>query len=263
MQVGQLLVVREAILRLSEQQRGAKPGSKLPGFHLTLIPFYLCCVTLGIGVTVSAAGQVKADPSELCNADAMIVLDASGSMAASDFPEGAPNRMDRVRQALARVVPQAAPVRRLGLVTYGPGTNANSCRNVDVKFSPTIDAGSAILDIAGKLRPGGRTPLTVSVEQAWRSLKESPRPAQIVVLTDGEDTCGGDPCGLARRIAAQDPDLSIHVVGFRLPTLSETAGVRCLADETGGVFVTTETTDALIEALRQTLACAQVSQTAR
>lgn len=256
-------MVREAVLRLHEQQRGAKPGSKLPGFHFTLIPLYLSCVTLGIGATVSAASQVNADPSELCAADAMLVLDASGSMAASDFPEGAPNRMDRVRQALARVVPQAAPVRRLGLVTYGPGTNANSCRNVDVKFGPTADAGSAILDISDKLRPGGRTPLTVSVEQAWRSLKDSPRPAQIVVLTDGEDTCGGDPCALARRIAAQDPDIRIHVVGFRLPTPSETAGVRCLADATDGVFVTTETTDALIEALRQTLACAQISKTGR
>ena len=213
---------------------------------------------LALGVTEGMAEEPAA-----CTADATIVLDASGSMAASDFPEGAPNRMDRVRQALSRVVPEVAPVRRLGLVVYGPGKNENSCRNIELKFSPLRDAGSAVLDIADRLRPGGRTPLAESVQLALHSLKQSPRPAQIVVLTDGEDTCGGDPCRLARRIKAQTPGINIHVVGFRLPSNSESTGVRCLAGETGGMFVTAETTDELTYVLRQTLGCAQVSSAQR
>lgn len=235
--------------------------TRAPGTRPTrpVVQRALACIALAAMLT----GRATADLSETCTADAMIVLDASGSMAASDFPEGAPNRMDRVRQALSRVIPEAAPVRRLGLVVYGPGKNSDSCRNTEVKFGPTPDAGNAILDIASRSRPAGRTPLTVSVEHAWKSLKDSPRPAQIVVLTDGEDTCGGDPCHLARRIAAQDPAIQIHVVGFRLPLLSESSGVNCLASETDGQFVTTETTDALTEALRQSLTCTQISSTPR
>ncbi|PPD01998.1 MAG: hypothetical protein CTY31_03580 [Hyphomicrobium sp.] len=189
----------------------------------------------------------------------MLVLDGSGSMSASDFPDGAPNRMDRVRQALARVIPEVAPVRRIGLLVYGPGRQGNSCRNIEVKLSPSPGAAQAILDFADRVRPGGRTPLTRSVEIALEVLNGSTQPAEVVVLTDGEDTCGGDPCGFARRLKAQGRDITIHVVGFRLPRTSETAGARCLADETGGRFVTAETTDELVQALRQTLTCSQIS----
>jgi Ca-activated chloride channel family protein len=98
------------------------------------------------------------------------------------------------------------------------------------------------------------------VEQALDVLKDSPRPAEIIVLTDGEDTCGGDPCLLAKRIQAQEPGVTVHVVGFRLPEETETGGASCLARETRGRFVTAETTDDLTQALRQTLTCTEVSR---
>lgn len=180
-------------------------------------------------------------------------------MSATDFPEGAPNRMDRVRLALTRLVPEAARVRRLGLIVYGPGKNFNSCDNVEIKLRPLPDAAHEILQIAERLRPAGRTPLSRSVERAIDVLKEGPRPAEIVVLTDGEDTCGGDPCLLARRLNTEVADITIHVVGFRLPSSSETIGARCLADKTGGKFVTAETTAELTQALSQTLLCPEVA----
>lgn len=205
------------------------------------------------------AGDANADSSSRCTSDVMLVLDASGSMAASDFSDGAPNRMHRVRVALARVVPAVSRVRRIGLIVYGPGKTHNSCGHVDLKFTPSPDAASTIMDIADRLRPLGRTPLVRSVEMAIDVLKDSPRPAEIVVLTDGEDTCGGDPCGLAHRLKAAGGDVTVHVVGFRLPKESETSGARCLADATGGKFAVAETTDELEAALRETLSCAVVS----
>jgi Ca-activated chloride channel family protein len=221
---------------------------------------------LSIGFVIAAGG---AGPSgslaedgrkPACLGDAMVVLDGSGSMAAADFPEGAPNRIDRVRLALSRVVPDAAAVRRLGLVIYGPGKSERSCRHVDLKFSPRPQAARDILQFADQMRPAGRTPLTRSVAVAVQALRDSPRPAEIVVLTDGEDTCGGDPCDLARRLKVEAPGIRVHVVGFRLPSYNETAGAKCLATETGGMFVTAETTSELTDALRQTLVCAGISQ---
>jgi Ca-activated chloride channel family protein len=204
-------------------------------------------------------GAAPADAPR-CTSDAVLVLDGSGSMSAADFAEGAPNRMNRVRAALARVVPDAARVRRLGLVVYGPGPEENSCRNIDVKFSPKANAAAEILRLADSIRPAGRTPLARSVEQALAVLEDSARPVEIVVLTDGEDTCGGDPCLLAKRVKAQEPGVTVHVVGFRLPTETATGGASCLARETGGLFVTAETTDDLLQALRQTLTCTAVSR---
>ena len=43
------------------------------------------------------------------------------------------------------------------------------------------------------LRPSGRTPLTDAVAQAAEVLDFRHKPGLIVVLTDGEETCGGSP----------------------------------------------------------------------
>lgn len=228
------------------------------------MPLKHSALMIGFLLVAGGAGWLEpmdeAGRSPPCLSDAMVVLDGSGSMAAADFPEGAPNRMDRVRLALSRVVPDAAQVRRLGLVIYGPGKSERSCRHVDLKFPPRPQAARDILQFADQMRPAGRTPLTRSVAVAVDALKDSPRPAEVVVLTDGEDTCGSDPCDLARRLKVEAPGIRVHVVGFRLPSYNATAGAQCLATETGGMFVTAETTSQLTDSLRQTLVCADIAQ---
>jgi Ca-activated chloride channel family protein len=216
-----------------------------------------------------AAGSPVAraqEPSPSCVDDAMLVFDASGSMAATDFPDGAPSRMDRVRQALVKVVPSAARARRLGLLVYGPGRNFDTCKNVDLRLAPTANAGDLILKEVDGLRPQGRTALTTSVQQAAQLLRRSDKPAVIVALTDGQDTCGGDACQLARELKSAHPAVTVHVIGYRLkPMTAKTEPPfveRCLADETGGIFATADTTEQLTSALSQTLGCPAVTQLA-
>jgi len=51
--------------------------------------------------------------------------------------------------------------------------------------------------------PGGQTPLTAAVRGAAEELRFRDKPAVVVLLTDGEETCGGDPCRLARQLRAE------------------------------------------------------------
>ncbi len=193
----------------------------------------------------------------------MLVLDASGSMAATDFPDGAPSRLDRVRQALFKVLPAAARSRRLGLIVYGPGKNFDTCRNVDLKLAPTANAGDLIIKEVEGLRPQGRTALTTSVRQAAELLRQNRHPAVIVALTDGQDTCGGDACRLADELKRLDPNVTVHVIGYRLTPMTARVPTpfveRCLADATGGIFATAETTEQLTDALSETLGCPAVT----
>jgi Ca-activated chloride channel family protein len=208
----------------------------------------------------SRAATDEQKPS--CVDDAMLVFDASGSMAATDFPEGAPSRMDRVRQALVKVLPAASQTRRLGLMVYGPGPNSNSCNNVDLRLPPTPNAGRRIMQEVERLRPAGRTALTSSVRQAAEILQSEHKPAVVVVLTDGQDTCGGDACRLARKLKTLQPAITVHVIGYRLLSLSGAAlpfVERCLADETGGIYATAETTEQLAAVLSETLGCPAVT----
>ena len=92
--------------------------------------------------SVSPTEEKKHAP---CTEDAMIVFDASGSMSGNQTL-GIPNsraRIDEVRAALAQVLPSATKIRRVGLVTYGPGPY-NQC-NVKLEFKPTADAAPLIM----------------------------------------------------------------------------------------------------------------------
>src|SRR5512132_4281249 len=96
----------------------------------------------------------------LCRDDAMIVFDASGSMSGNQTL-GIPNsqtRIDEVRSALAQVLPNAARLRKVGLVSFGPGP-WNQC-NVKLNLKPTADAADLIMKEVDALVPAGKTPLT-------------------------------------------------------------------------------------------------------
>lgn len=198
-----------------------------------------------------------------CNDDAILVFDASGSMAGTDMNSATPH-IAKVRDAVAAVVPHVAPQRNLGLVTYGPGPYGR-CQSIELNVPPQPNAGERIMGVIKALVPAGETPLTRSVEMAAEALKFRENPATVVLLTDGEETCGGDPCKLARALKREGRAITVHVVGYRTPvSLTLGAGLqstRCLAEETGGLFLQAENKSDLIEALNKTLGCPMFSQT--
>jgi Ca-activated chloride channel family protein len=215
-----------------------------------------------------ALAPASAEPSgslATCRDDAMIVFDASGSMAGTDLSVSpvAP-RIAKVRKAFAKVLPAVAALRNLGLIDYGPGPY-NRCDNIELQFEPAPNAAGPIQSIVDSLVPAGRTPLTSAVREAARVLRFPKKPGMIVLLTDGEETCGGDPCALARDLSAAGSHLTVHVIGYRARDSSEGFGIlqaRCLADATGGLYISVETTDELVAALEKTLGCPIVSRTA-
>ncbi len=184
------------------------------------------------------------------------MFDASGSMAGTDMNTVTPH-IAKVRDALAAVLPNVAPVRNLGLMIYGPGAGPK-CDNIELRLKPAANAAERIMGEVNAVIPAGQTPLTASVRQAAEALKYRDTAAEIVLLTDGEETCGGDPCVLAKALKGAAKNLTIHVIGYRvrnLPAFDSPFTSRCLADETGGLYLQAESKDELIAALQKTLGC--------
>ena len=201
-----------------------------------------------------------------CTEDAVIVFDASGSMSGNQTL-GIPNsraRIDEARAALAQVVPNATKFRRVGLVTYGPGPY-NQC-NVKLEFKPTANAAFPIMSAINSLVPAGRTPLTQGIETAAEALDFRSKPGVIVVLTDGEETCGRSPCELAKQLHAAGYKLTVHIIAFRYEGFSWTGSgssvmdLMCVAKENNGLYLKANTEEELVEALEKTLDCPMVSQ---
>jgi Ca-activated chloride channel family protein len=213
------------------------------------------------GALIISCLAASAQEKSSCSEDAMLVFDASQSMAAADASNAGLRRIDSVRAALARFLPRVAPKRRIGLVTYGPG-GATDCANVAVELLPAANAARQILDAVAALKPAGRTPLTRAVALAADALQYRERPATIVLLTDGEETCGGKPCALARALKARGAGITVHVVSYRIKSSLGSRGVfgaMCLAEETGGQYHSTETAEELAAALEKVLACPLLS----
>ncbi len=221
-------------------------------------------------VLASALPVAPRAVAQECSRDAMLVFDGSASMAEVGFDQTAPTRIEDARTALRRALPDIAPVRRVGLLTYGPGPEG-SCDGINLKFPPVADTAQPIIDAIDLMDPIGLTPLTEAVAEAARVLNHTTTPGIIVLVTDGNETCGGRPCALGADLAATSANLTVHVIGFRVVADpfawdSPEAGIyadgssiaRCISDQTGGMYVATDTVDELTEALRQTLGCALI-----
>jgi Ca-activated chloride channel homolog len=212
-----------------------------------------------------AAAQEAVEPRVPCTEDAMIVFDASGSMA-GNMVQGlfsAVTRIDEVRKALAQVLPNAARFRKIGLITYGPGPY-QQC-NVKLDFPPMKNAAEPIMSTVNAINPAGKTPLVAGVQQAAEVLNYRTEKGVVVLLTDGEETCGGAPCTLGKLLRENARDLTVHVIGFQLKAFSWTGAgsildTKCLAEETGGLYITAQNRQDLIEAFEKTLGCPMMSE---
>jgi Ca-activated chloride channel homolog len=219
----------------------------------TLIVLYVSIVSL------------RAEPAAPCTDDAMIVFDAFGSMA-GNLNQGIATlkpRIDEVRAALAEILPEATGFRRVGLITYGPGP-AQQC-NVRLDLKPTPNAANLIMSYLQALSPAGKTPLTRAVKTAAEVLDYRKKPGVIVVLTDGEETCGASPCMLGKELRAASAQLTVHVIGFRMKDFSWTGetsvlDTQCLAKENNGLYLSAENRNDLAAALRATLDCPAISE---
>jgi Ca-activated chloride channel family protein len=225
--------------------------------------------TAGLAVLIAFMGGpgLRAEEPQHgpCTEDAMIVFDASGSMAGTEnFDIGSPvTRIDEVRSALASVLPSATQWRRVGLITFGPGPY-NQC-NVQLNLEPTADAASAIMRAVNALNPAGRTPLTSAVQQAANVLDFRHKPGIIVVVTDGDETCNGSPCELGKQLHVEAEDLTIHIIGFRVESVSwmgeqSITKAKCLAEQNNGLYISAKTKEDLIAAFKKTLDCPMLSE---
>lgn len=215
--------------------------------------------------TLVALSATHAVATDNCSSDAMIVFDGSGSMAEMGFNDISEPRIFEARRAIAQVAPEIENARNIGLVIYGPN-GTDECSGLDLRFPPIANAAREVIAAVNNLSPDGSTPLTQAVQIAADVLEYQTRPATIVLVTDGKETCGGMPCSLATELRNNGFDTTVHVIGFKVRSdffswdrQSENGSTesvsRCLADQTGGTYSSAETLDQLIEALLSTLGC--------
>lgn len=177
--------------------------------------------------------------------EAMFIVDASGSMSEA---AGAQTKMEAAKAVLAQVVPAVAPEVKIGLAAYGH-RREKDCADIEILAAPgNTDRGVLLARIAA-LQPKGMTPISEAVVQVAEALEGRDAETTIVLVSDGQETCGGDPCAVAKALKAEGVKFVMHVVGFDV-TEEDKAQLACIAAAGGGRYFGAGDAAALLAALQ-------------
>ncbi|MCB0205994.1 MAG: SUMF1/EgtB/PvdO family nonheme iron enzyme, partial [Anaerolineae bacterium] len=95
----------------------------------------------------------------------------------------------------------------------------------------------------------GMTPLAASLEQAQNDfVYDASRVNSIVMLSDGIETCGGDPCQLVEELKAEGINFTVHVIGLDVDDETRQQ-LSCIAEAGGGTYHDAQNQQDLVAAL--------------
>lgn len=181
------------------------------------------------------------------------MLDVSGSMRTRDID--GQSRMTAAKQAFNEVLDAVPEQVELGIRTLGadyPGDDRKvGCKDTKQLYPVgPLDRTEAKTAVA-TLAPTGWTPIGPALLGAADDLEGGDATRRIVLISDGEDTCGPlDPCEVARDIAARGIHLVIDTLGL-VPNAKIREQLTCIAEATGGTYTAVQHADELSGRVKQ------------
>ena len=167
-----------------------------------------------------------------------LVLDASGSMK-ENLPDGV-TRMDAAKRAVSKLVSTLPGETRLSFRAYGHQSppKAKNCKDTALlsPFGSVKQVKDSVVAQANALVPQGYTPISYALQQAANDLTPEEATVHTVVLvSDGKETCPGDPCAVAKSLAEADARLVIHTIGAGVDGATREQ-LNCIANAARGMY---------------------------
>ena len=182
------------------------------------------------------------------DSDAILIVDASGSMW-GQIDEKA--KITIAKEVLGGLLADLPADRRLGLMAYGHRRKGD-CTDIE-ELAPVGADRAAISAAISGLNPKGKTPMADAIKAAAKTLKYTEQKATVILISDGIETCEPDPCGVAAALEQAGADFTAHIIGFDVAEENAKAQLQCLAENTGGEFVSASNASELGDALETTV----------
>lgn len=224
------------------------------GIYRRTASVFLAFMFLLVGFDDSSAQQSSRAPARATGQanstqnDLVIILDASGSMWGQIEGE---NKIVIARRVLKNLVASLPEDTNVGLVAYGHRREGD-CDDIEM----VIPLGKLDRDAFGStidgLNPKGKTPITKSIEETFSTLQSHDGPVTVILVSDGLETCSGDPCAAVREARETGIELLMHVVGFDLGD-ADVSALQCAAETSGGRYFDARSADELSSALNQAI----------
>jgi len=198
--------------------------------------------------TQTGSLQVAADAPTASARNIEIILDDSGS---TKLPLGKSTRMGTARGVLKEVLAKLPDDMNVGLRVYAhrySSRDKRTCTDTELMVPIKKLDRRQVLAAVENLKPKGETPLVYSILQSPVDLN-AVGGGSVIVITDGEETCGGDPVAAAEQLKAAGLPITLNIVGFTLKGKDVEQQLTRFAQETGGQYYSAQDGEALSRAL--------------
>lgn len=209
---------------------------------------------LPLRVTPGAARgklRVVSDSAASGLASVEFVLDASGSML--QRIDGV-RRIELAKTALVELARDALPANSAFALRVFGHKQAGSCRtDLEIPLAK-IDRTAAVARIQslGAMNLA-KTPIAASLLKVKDDLAGASGPTLVVLVTDGEETCDGDPKQAIEALRAAGHDVRVDIVGFAVDEVALEETFRVWARLGGGHYFDAANGDQLRAAMRDSL----------
>ena len=190
--------------------------------------------------------------------NALLILDSSGSMAGDAGSSAGQTKMEAAKEALLRYSGPSSVLFETGFAVFGHTGDATeagrteSCREAAELLLPMGEVDPSTFEgMLSRFQPTGWTPIEGALREAERAFAgKEDQINRVILVSDGIETCGGDPVAAAEELHRSGIELTIDVVGFGVPD-DEVEQLRDIATAGGGEYYDAETGADLDEYFRQ------------
>jgi Ca-activated chloride channel family protein len=165
-----------------------------------------------------------------------VVLDVSNSMWGQ--VEGRV-KMELAREALSGALAELPADFAVALRAYGHRVpyedDTRGCEDTELLVPPDSGDPATVLARASALQPTGQTPIALSLRAAADDLRGHDGPAVLLLISDGVESCGGDPVAAAEGLRASGLEVVVHTVGLGVDAAAS-AQLKALAAAGGGEY---------------------------
>ena len=176
----------------------------------------------------------------------LFILDGSGSMWAQI--DNRP-KIAIAKEVMTNLIQQLPDSVEAGLEVYGHRSKGD-CNDIEMMSPVGKSDRVALVQQIDSIQPKGKTPIAGSFRLAAEQLKSAEEETTVVLISDGNETCEGDPCALVRQLREQGIKVKVHVVGFDV-NKDEREQLVCIAEAGDGKYFTAQNTNQLKDALTE------------
>ncbi|WP_050404361.1 vWA domain-containing protein [Bradyrhizobium embrapense] len=190
--------------------------------------------------------------------DTILVLDASGSM--WGLVDGQ-SKISAARQAVDAILSKWNPADRLGVMVYGHRSKGD-CKDIELMVPLSKFDSARIKAAIDGINPKGKTPISDSLRAAAEALHSTENKANVILVSDGIETCAPDPCAAAAELKKAGIGFTAHVIGLDVADPAAKSQLQCIARATGGVYLDAGNAASLTGALTKAVAATQGTKVA-